>query len=448
MDTNTNTEEFEVNDLDAFRQKFSEIAARCRRHHIPEPTWRLVREESRAMEERWIGGTKFTVARRTRPVVEITVDRLRLAGGWSLLAVVEHLSPANIVRRVPGTSTEIPVEYRTASNSCDFCTHDRHRKETFVVVGDQGGFKRVGRQCLALHLGITPEAAIWSANWMPELRACGDEEEGGGFGGNRVSFSTLYFLTVAGWLIRTQGWTSQATARDLSCLSTAQVTQIYMEPAHKRPQGFEPLAAEDRDSALATRALAWIRGLELGTGLSDYEHNLRVACDSDWFPPQHSGIVASGLVAYQRHEAREAERRQQNAGVVAAYLGKPGDKLGRKLSKKDREAGAEMIPVPSARIVAMISMESQFGPSTLVKMVSDQGHVLVWKTSPGSLYVPLNGRNVQLVVGDRVQVVGTVKRTTVYRAEHQTELSRCTLTPLAAGGPLVEDLAQNPTRPA
>jgi hypothetical protein len=97
----------------------------------------------------------------------------------------------------------------------------------------------------------------------------------------------------------------------------------------------------------------------------------------------------------------ETERRQfQNNTKNSAHLGAVGQKI----------SGTGVV-------VACRQLESQWGVSTMVKIVSD-GNVLVWFAS-GSKDFELD---------KQIQWKGTVKKLEEYQGVKQTVLTRCSIT--------------------
>jgi len=74
-------------------------------------------------------------------------------------------------------------------------------------------------------------------------------------------------------------------------------------------------------------------------------------------------------------------------------------------------------------VLQLRTVDGQYGLSTLVKLVTDEGNLLSWFAS-GSV-------DEDVCVGDRVTVVGTIKRRSEYRGTRETQLTRVVLTRVA-----------------
>ena len=199
-------------------------------------------------------------------------------------------------------------------------------------------------------------------------------------------------------------------ARDLGCAATADMVLTALFKAMdgitpKDPRLLRILCPTDADKALAAKALEWARALPEAAE-NDYLHNLRLVCCADHVTERTAGIAASAVSAYQRYMAEQAERQ-----AVQPSPFKAGDKLGRKLTKKDRDTGATAHPAQ----VGLVTMLKHLEFSCLIKVQTDAGQVLTWFAS---------NLGQDLAVGDRVEVVATVKRCETYRGEPQTILTR------------------------
>jgi hypothetical protein len=68
--------------------------------------------------------------------------------------------------------------------------------------------------------------------------------------------------------------------------------------------------------------------------------------------------------------------------------------------------------------------DTAYGYTTLLKFVTDDGAVLVWKASKTSIS--------RFDIGKRYTVLGTVKAHTEYRGNKQTQITRCKLNEVRA----------------
>lgn len=327
--------------------------------------------------------------------------------GWSLLAAVEmQENGENLVRCVPGRT--VPESFRTTDTHCDHCKSDRRRKEIFILGHEDGRFAQVGRQCIADFLGhVSAEKlaarACWEFSAMEAVDAADADDYCGG-GGLWVKDITEYLGTVAicirrlGWVSRSmlekkgdyEGSTTSSTAWNLLTSKSEYVKEFIAK---------HDLHAEERDMTLAAEALAWARNLPVA-GVSDYEYNLGVACRQTVVSYRTIGIVASVISAYQRFMEKEEElniRRKQD--LVRKHVGEVG-----------RRQDFANVTVKSMRF-----FESVYGVKTLVRFEDAEGNVLIWWASKALE---------DDVVGDVVDIRGTVVKHDDYKGCPQTELKR------------------------
>ena len=109
---------------------------------------------------------------------------------------------------------------------------------------------------------------------------------------------------------------------------------------------------------------------------------------------------------------------------ASRHFARPGDKIGRKLTKRDRDRGATAWPAMDVELQFHREVEGFYGLTTIMEFVVLSGEqkdsVIKWFCS-GSF--PLD-------VSSRHQLVATVKKNDEYRGHHQTVVNRAVLKPL------------------
>ncbi len=352
--------------------------------------------------------------------LELRAETPRVAG-WEFVAVVEPMDGGNLIRQVPGASVadgEL-CAWRTGAIACDHCGTTRRRTETFILRGASSlapRYKQVGRNCLADFLGgVSPAAIIASIGWPSIVRGAGEDGEGGwGEGACRV-VDPLALLEWAAAAIRIDGWTSRSAARESAGAkqATATTALFLAQPPGggdrsrwlAQRERYAP-TSEDRERAAA--ALAWAR--ELGAGaaaLSDYERNLTLVARQAALKLEHAGILASAITAHTRVLGREVEQRMRAArDAVSHHVGEVG-----------RRAEFELV------LERVLELANEWGPLRIFVMRDKEGNILIWKTG-AAIAQP----------GERLRLRGTIKAHSEYRGAAQTELTRCKVLDLAAGG--------------
>ena len=361
-------------------------------------------------------------------VIEVDEPVVKLPG-WSFLGVLQHTEHGNIVRVLPGAEVgdDELVRFRNRSSGCDHCHTNRRRIDTYLIRQTGGNFlvHQVGSTCINDYLGADVLASL---QFVSERIACDDLEEWGGGGSGTWYWSIDQVLALAATAIRTVGWVSAGEARDstfkqstasvVERVLTAWLPQEKQRLAEDYPQVWAALKGDSRQIDLETgeATKAWARALPV-EGASDYIHNLRVACAADEISTREMGLVVSAVAAWHREQEREmAKRRAAQAG--AGWLGKPGDKIGKKLSAADKRAGAAAIPEQVGTISALRTYDTDFGVKTMIKVTTDQGAAITWFATG----------DFELQVGARVSVAGTVKKLSEYHGIKETVVTRATIT--------------------
>lgn len=316
----------------------------------------------------------------------------RLAG-WTFVATLQHEQAGTILRTVPGTTADLSA-YRDAAPACDHCRANRRRGDTFVVRHEDGTLKQVGRQCVADFLGgRSPDAAARYAELLIELHGAMDEFLGGGRG-EYISTAADYLALVA-CAIRTEGWVSRTLAQDTGKPATSGRAWSSRFP-HPGMRRADILVPEQQDRDLAAAALAWAATALDRPGLSDFEHNLRVALAEGTVRLRTCGIVAALIQTYLRALGQERQRAARAAEVnVAAPTGR-----------------VEF----EGQVVKFAAKNSDFGGYAItVKVETPEGVWLAWGTAPrGVLWETLPGgaqrpRAADAIVGARVRIKATLK---------------------------------------
>lgn len=233
--------------------------------------------------------------------------------GWTFIGTIEHTEAGNILRTVPEHEETLPEKYRNASRDCDHCGFDRRRKDTYIVLNEDGEYKQVGRSCIKDFLGHgNPEQIATYFNEIINLWTdllAGFHEHDPDFFGASAPFEldTADYLGTVAQAIRTNGWTSRGKAYDFNTYATADCAWDFEWAARdgksaaelRNRYGFDGIS----DAAITegTAALKWARGLtDDDTAGNDYLHNLRVACTLKYTNGKRAGIVASVVFSWLR----------------------------------------------------------------------------------------------------------------------------------------------------
>jgi hypothetical protein len=319
--------------IDALHKKVEKIEKRAEKLNVAPPT--VVDTGER--EDQQISKTKV----HTWAYVAVNGIAPKI-DGWTFLATLQHEEAGNIIRRVPnpaaltGAARKFEEEdglakYRNVTSKCDHCGYKRQRKDTYVVVHEDGRTMQVGTNCLADFLGgASPQQVakgmqyIWDV--IDEARSYQTE----GFTGIKVDpqVDTVHYLTHVAWSIRKHGWVSKGKAYDYGKTATAVIAadNMYNQEKRKYDRGV-PLWEDpsDEDANLAEATVKWVR--EEFDGDSDYAHNLVTALSSDRINHRSEGIAASGVAVYQREQNQKAKVEQEKVVGLNEYYGNVKDRV-------------------------------------------------------------------------------------------------------------------------
>lgn len=383
--------------LPILAERIEELNRRCRKLNQPEIVFNILGEQT--VEHRDdITGVKYKV-RISQVEIEGNSPKI---DGWQLAATVEPLPTGeNLVRCVPGLT--VPESYRTTDMHCDHCQTDRNRKEVFVLVHDDGRYCQVGRTCIADFLGhVSVDSLIARAEWLMKLTDTESNEWGDEFrsGRGEITRNTEHFVQTVTICIRRLGWLSRSVARKWGREheATANIAWQLLTLNNQATKEFAAryeLTVEERDEALAAKALEWARGL---AGDNDYIHNLGAACRCEYVTHKTIGIVASVIAAYNKH-VEKLQEFEREAKKVRGHVGVVGE----------RQEFVGLV------VKKLLYVEGNYGTKTLCRFEDADNNVLVWWASSNTDW---------LTEGETVDVTATVKKHGDYKGTPQTELQR------------------------
>jgi hypothetical protein len=341
--------------------------------------------------------------------VTVTGETPRLAG-WAFMGTIQHMEvdgqPANILATLPGTFA-VPERFRTATASnCDHCHTDRNRKDTYLVVHEDGTWKQIGRKCTQDFLGNKdPHEVTKYLEYLREsLETCRDSEGSGGYGADRIGIQD-YLARVAG-VIREEGWRSKGTAYNMGMMSTA--TAVIAA------KFFGPPPMDERDRAiwkaqeeatrpteveveLAQNTVEYVRSSISLDEQNDYLRNLKIACSQADLDSKLLGIVASAI----QHYKREVQRIELS-----------------KISADFRKAD------PKCEFVGTLKKREVF-QDLQVTFIKDMGNYMLVKLVDGqNRAITLFGLDGQYTLGDVITIKATPKQQSTYKEQNSTIMGK------------------------
>lgn len=385
--------------LPTVEDRFAKLAKLADKLGCEAPTFSVV--GSREIE--WVD--EFGYKRHdTVLTVEVHGSAPVVAGGWSVVAAIEHLEAGNLIRAIPSDDTPDLSRFRTTGRACDHCGHKRHRNSTFVVRSAEGELVQAGSTCIKDFTGHDPKLAL---RFVTMLGGAFDED-GMPLRRDRDSLGLVEFVVWTMACSREYGYVTRGRSYQTGQPSTADTA--WGEALAKKPE----VTPTDADWTEARRVVDYARAVLADcSNPSDYEHSLGVALGVDYVTRKTMGFVASVVGFVQRHEARVAERKAQaEAGALSRHVGTAGERLD------------AVVTVEAAML-----RDSMFGAQTLVKLVTETGDRLTWWAS-GVATEPQteDGSHPRLTAGaGPFHATFTVKKHGEFRGAQETTVTRVTL---------------------
>lgn len=398
--------------MEILEKRMKTIMNKCRKHGLAF-TYQVTGEEYRDVRDsngEW---------HKLRYVV-VEIEGKAVINGWEWLASIERTESGNLIHSAK--DVKVPTKYYTSECYCEHCKSNRWRKNVYLVRNTTTDeIKQVGKDCLMEYThGFSAEAvAAYNAlfNGLEEEESW--EPSGGcGWYGKLEYYDAEEITRYMSETIRHFGFVpkndegKQSTASradDFFCCATnrrSHFTGLYgfdrelFEKVKKTMESVGFNAESPEAVKEAHDALEWIRAQDDSN--SSYIHNLKLVCEMREIKGCHYGILASLIPTWNKSLVREAERKAKaEAEKVSKYVGEIGDRL--------------TFDVATTEIVT--SWETDYGMMWLVKFVSVDGNVFMWRASS------LNALpdDFELVK----KVTGTVKSHDEFRGVKQTFVNRC-----------------------
>lgn len=404
---------FEIpeSNLDLLQLKIGQLARKAAKLGLPEPTLEIVGERMVPIKKHVPTGPSYEFtgleSGHKRKVIQVIVTgEAPQVEGWAVIAQIEHLDKANIIKVLPGHRDQpIPTRYRTAEPICEHCKLVRSRKITYLILSEDDEILMVGSDCIKDFTGhINPETLARIFSHLHEIVQSAQEDDwSGDLMPNYVELED--YLEVIAAIIRQYGWVPRTNGHGLPTADQALDHEVARD-VERSP--------EDLETAKAT--IDWVRH-ELGSqdNLSDYEWNLVTIFgddDNEWIKIKHAGYVASAVKAYKRHLGDDARKvKEEESKNISQYQGEIKERIERTLT-----------------LVKSLEFESDFGYNRIynIEILEDpESNIYIWKTSAS-----------RMREGETYLVKATVKAHEDYHGVNQTILTRCQVLCPECGGKL------------
>ena len=374
------------------------INRRARRLGLDEMMVVLGEREPKSLTFERPDGTHFTVMTHVRNVQ--VVGEIPFLPGWRINAVRDRESSTGIVTW-HHVHPEVGVGGLPESDLCDHCNTRRERKRLYHLEHESGERMIVGTSCVRDFTGgIDPRQVALAAQWqwISEMMQEGEdwfaEESGDWTRPSRDNFDLRFFVAMCAKQIEEHGYQK----RDDTKLATADIVQ-------EEYWSMGWVAIEEAARSHIEVADQIIEFIKSSDGDSTYWVNLKNAISAECITLRHVGLVASGVGMFYRDRERKAESQAMEAlPYIDEYFGNP------------RERKEASVTITFKKVIY-----GHYGDSILYKFRTDAGHALAWFCSGRGLR---NEDGSACEVGDTLNIVGTVKRHSIYEDKRETLINR------------------------
>lgn len=368
-------------------EKIDKINERCAKKGIPGG---LKVEYTRELEVKWNSGVKVE---KEFYLTKITGIAPQLPG-WSFTATLDYDAHAGlVVRGYPGAAPVDRTELR--ESWCDHCQTNRMRNVTYVMRNDETGEQvQVGSSCIKDFTG-------WTALPYSSENMTSDLSFGGGFSGPK-DVTVLSALAISWAVVQEYGF-----VRSNEPGATKGIVMDVIDPPKRTKQNADYLDDLNRlgkhaetMEAKAVELREFILSDEFN-GFSDYVVNMKSIVGAKLVSFRNLGILASAPQAWARHLEKTLIRKVEKQESPSKHVGAVKERM------------TLTVTVESVRFI-----DADFGCSSLYLMTDAEGNVFKWFSSNGIL---------DDLVGETVNIVGTVKTHEEWKGVAQTSLTRCKL---------------------
>lgn len=392
--------EIPVENIEALRKTATKIQKKAATHGC-KVVYEEIEEIFKEVKETVAPGVEEV---HTRKYIVVEAEGEAKVDGWIFAGTIEHTQAGNILRSV-SDEYKIPARYRDAEPYCEHCHTKRARKDTYVVFNEETGeFKQVGKSCLQEYTnGLSLEMAACMMKWLRDV------EEYCSYSGTSYK---VYFEVkeVSKYFVETMkklGWANSSAEESSTknmALNFFDLDRGCRWLTKEEKRKFEDLKnkidfnADHTTDEYIEAALEWARNWD-GHEYNDYRDNLKVIANMTHCEFKHLGYLASLFMAYDKAMEREVKRMErQKTRAQSAHIGQVGDKVSEEVKEWK----------------CLTSWETQWGVTFLYEFTTEEGNILIWKTSKW------------LDEEDEItSITGKVKAHNEFRGIKQTELTRC-----------------------
>ncbi len=218
---------------------------------------------------------------------------------------------------------------------------------------------------------------------------------------DRRHIDVAEYLTYVAKCMRENGWVSGKQAHeDPMKRSTRNAALDDMFPSPWHTEHDKPTKPTDADIALGEASMEWAAAIDLITvqeHMKDFWHNVKTVATNGYADWKAAGVTAAIVRMYQLHLERIEKDKNKDDLTTSQHFSEVGKRI-----------------VGEVRVIGRRTYEGAFGPSTMIRMITKDGNVVVTFTS-GKFDAEL---------GEVLTIAGTVKKNDIYQGIKQTIVSR------------------------
>lgn len=325
----------------------------------------------------------------------IEVSGIAIINGWKPVAILDCFSNGNVIRKID-FDIEIPKYFYNSENKCDHCNSARiNRKNLFVIHNETTNeWKQVGKDCLKLYTGgIDAEYVVSYLDGITKLEEFSSIES--------VGFSNNYYnvedvLTYAYNIIKKIGYYNSScdvsTKKLVSCVLFNEGNKAVELVNKTLEDGKFNITLTKNDiynnnEVVVQNIISYYKSVDDN---NEFIHNVKVLLNEGYTDSKGIGYLCYLPQGYISHKKKEGEKLSDYFGVVG---------------KRYKDIKISFIDI-------IASWNNQFGRTTVYKFITEDGNVMVWKTTT------------QIEEGDYSTITFTVKQHKEYKGVKQTEINR------------------------
>ena len=325
--------------------------------------------------------------------------------GYEVVAVVDHKE--NIIHNI---SNYPGVEKFRNRTDCDFCHKPRYRITTFILRDlKTDELTQIGSNCVKAFTGIDPKTLLKEVDVVyHELKNLEELEaipEGEGWGGlipsNDIQPSTRTAIRNIILIINRWGFVPQSKEDVIAGVipTKSKAIDSFIPPPKGMPEKgfFNKYEITDEEIEQAEKyvddVLDWMKNLYVGD--DDFKGNLKQMAQNKFVTNKSIGYLCAGVNLYFRSKKFEEDTKEEGQ----EFYGNVG----------------ERVELKSLDVLSIRGYDNAYGGGFVITMKDPQQRLFVWFCST----------NNHPGIGDKVDLVGTIKDHKEFRGKKQTYLSRC-----------------------